>query len=137
MDRCLGGTGQFPSYLFLPLFFFFLSPIARIQARSAIKHGGKAPPEARLYMAQLGGILVPIGNISLKTPNPHSSLPSISVANHRSILARIHHLSTRPLDSPHHRLNPAGRRNLPRLQLRLHLPSRRIPSHSSISNDGE
>ncbi|PBK63470.1 MFS general substrate transporter [Armillaria solidipes] len=33
----------------------------RVVARAAEKNNGKAPPEARLYMGQVGGILVPLG----------------------------------------------------------------------------
>jgi hypothetical protein len=39
----------------------------RLFKREAQKHGGQAPPETRLIMGQLGGILVPIG-----THNPWS-----------------------------------------------------------------
>lgn len=34
---------------------------ARVFARENAKHGGNAPPEVRLIMGQLGGILIPIG----------------------------------------------------------------------------
>lgn len=35
----------------------------RFFLRSAVKYGGKPPPEIRLYMGQLGGILVPISTL--------------------------------------------------------------------------
>ncbi|KAF5378556.1 hypothetical protein D9615_007032 [Tricholomella constricta] len=44
----------------------------RLFEREGAKHGGQAPPETRLIMGQLGGVLVPIGLFSLAfTTYPH------------------------------------------------------------------
>jgi len=44
----------------------------RLFAREAAKHGGRAPPEVRLIMGQVGGVLVPAGLIWLAfTTYPH------------------------------------------------------------------
>lgn len=36
---------------------------ARLFMRESLKYDGKPPPETRLYMGQVGGVLVPIGSV--------------------------------------------------------------------------
>jgi hypothetical protein len=45
--------------------------VGRLFARETLKFNGKPPPEVRLYMGQVGGVLVPIGE-------SHSSIPLTS-----------------------------------------------------------
>ncbi|KAF5390138.1 hypothetical protein D9757_003787 [Collybiopsis confluens] len=79
----------------------------RLYAREAERHGGVLPPESRLYMGEVGGVLTPLGMVSTSshlppTPQyPGSSLssPPFSSAQAPTLSSPASlHISLRPTD---------------------------------------
>lgn len=95
--------------------------------REIAKYGGNPPPETKLVIGEVGGILVPI----CMTLSPCSFFPAHS---HSPLLAGLHDLSLRTLGRSDNRLHTFRNRHLFRLHVRLHLPRHRLPTNSSIGN---
>lgn len=96
----------------------------RVFEREAEKNGGVAPPEARLYMGEIGGVLTPLGML-------FSSRATSSNSSYRALSPGLHHLPIRSLARPNHRLDLFRCRCLLCFHLRLHVSGDRCVSSAS------
>lgn len=100
--------------------------LVRLYKRAAAKHGGHAPPEARLIMGMAGAVCkcllaARVSTARLLRCRLRSGQSSVS---NRNLDLFIHHIQTCSLDLADHRIDPVRNGDYLDLQLGLYLSCR-------------